>query len=295
MAKSFATSAAFKTSLEARLKLLAAQRGIPLNTLRLKLVIERLLARLFALQNPPWLLKGGYAMELRYRPRARTTRDIDLSCMTSNEVELAVRLQAIREQLQTAAAIDLGDHLTFLIEAPTAELEGAPQGGARFPCEAFLAGKTYGRFHIDLGFGDERGTHAEMLVGDDFLSFAGIPPGQILAIPKSQQFAEKIHAYTFPWMDRTNTRAKDLVDLVLLIETNGVTPAETADAIKATFLRRKTHEIPKALQEPPPAWAGEFSSFAEGAKLNASTLATAFQTLSTFWLQMPFWATPEKK
>ena len=110
------------------------------------------------LPNPPWLLKGGYAMELRYRPRARTTRDIDLSCLTSNEAELKDRLQAIREQLQAAAAIDLGDYITFLIEAPVTELDGAPGGGARFPCEAFLAGKTYGRFHIDLGFGDEMGT-----------------------------------------------------------------------------------------------------------------------------------------
>ncbi len=65
MAKSFTDPIAFKTSLEARLRTLAAQRGIALNTLRLKLVIERLLARLFAQPHPPWLLKGGYAMELR--------------------------------------------------------------------------------------------------------------------------------------------------------------------------------------------------------------------------------------
>jgi len=44
----------------------ATGRGVPLNTLRLKLVMERLLARLFAPPDPPWLLKGGYAMELRW-------------------------------------------------------------------------------------------------------------------------------------------------------------------------------------------------------------------------------------
>ena len=287
MAKSFASPAAFKASLEARLKTLAAQRGIPLNTLRLKLVIERLLARLFASPNPPWLLKGGYAMELRYRPRARTTRDIDLSCMTG-QAELDARLQVIREQLQAAAALDLGDHLAFLIETPTTELEGAPQGGARFPCEAFLAGKTYGRFHIDLGFGDEMSAHPETLVGDDLLSFAGIPPGHILAITKAQQFAEKLHAYTFPWADRTNTRTKDLVDLVLLIETASVTPTEVAAAIKATFQRRMTHDIPIELHAPPPSWSNEFASLAAEAQLLASALATAFETLQEFWRQMRF-------
>ena len=59
MAKSYATAAAFKASLEARLRALATERGLPINTLRLKLVIERLLARLFSQPNPPWLLKGG--------------------------------------------------------------------------------------------------------------------------------------------------------------------------------------------------------------------------------------------
>ena len=36
------------------------------------------LCRLFANAESPWLLKGGYAMELRIRS-ARTTRDIDLA------------------------------------------------------------------------------------------------------------------------------------------------------------------------------------------------------------------------
>jgi hypothetical protein len=40
---------------------------------------ERLLARLFAGDDPPWLLKGGYALELRLQDRARSTLDLDLS------------------------------------------------------------------------------------------------------------------------------------------------------------------------------------------------------------------------
>jgi hypothetical protein len=66
MPRSFSTPAAFKASLEARLKSVAEKRGVPINTIRLTLVIKRLLARLFAVPKRPWLLKGGYAMELRY-------------------------------------------------------------------------------------------------------------------------------------------------------------------------------------------------------------------------------------
>jgi hypothetical protein len=76
--RQFKSASAFKTSLETRLKALAEQRGVPLHTLRLKVVIERLLARFFHAPSPIWLLKGGFALELRYRPRARTTKDVDL-------------------------------------------------------------------------------------------------------------------------------------------------------------------------------------------------------------------------
>lgn len=283
MARNFATPAAFKASLEARLKNVAAQRGTDINSLRLKLVIERLLARLFASQNPPWILKGGYAMELRYRPRARTTRDIDLTCAGDSAAPSAARLAAIRDQMQEAAEADLHDFLSFTIGAPKTELAGAPLGGARFPCEAFLAGKTYGRFHIDLGFGDDPGDAPEVLTCDDLMAFAEIPPAKVLAIPKPQQFAEKIHAYTKPWDDRANTRTKDLVDLVLLIETRGVSPGKVAVAAGRTFARRATHELPKALPKPPVAWADDFKALAAEAKIAAKNLDPAYEVLSRFW------------
>ena len=70
MARKFGSAAAFKTSLEARLRTTAFERSVPFSTLRLKFVIERLLARLFQDTDPPWLPKGGFAMELRFRPKA---------------------------------------------------------------------------------------------------------------------------------------------------------------------------------------------------------------------------------
>jgi hypothetical protein len=286
MAKTFASPAAFKASLEARLKTVAAQRGLPLNTLRLKLVIERLLARLFAKPNQPWVLKGGYAMELRYRPRARTTRDIDLTCAGDAKQEPQVRMREVRDQLQAAAEFDMGDHLIFRIEEARTELAGAPLGGARFPCEAFLAGKVYGRFHIDLGFGDATGGEPEVLAGDNLLEFAGIAPARVLAIPKPQQFAEKIHAFTRPWADRVNTRTKDLVDLALLIETGGVNPGDVALATRATFTRRNTHPFPWELPDPPGSWTDEFKAMAAEARLQASTPAAAIEVVRSFWREV---------
>ena len=108
MGKSFKTAAAFRTSLEERLKQLAGTSGAPISSLRLKVVIERLLARLFAASDPPWLLKGGYAMELRYRPRARTTKDIDLSVKT---VAAELILNVVIAELQPIRVVPPGPDL----------------------------------------------------------------------------------------------------------------------------------------------------------------------------------------
>jgi hypothetical protein len=187
MAKTFKTAAAFRQALEQRLKTAAQKRGIPLNTLRLKLTIERLLARLFAKPDAPWLLKGGYAMELRYRPNARTTKDVDLSIPNAlDSAPLAKRIEHVRDQLQAVADLGQGDHFQFLIAAPRTELQGAPQGGARFPVEARLAGRLFARFHVDVGMGDTVYGNPERLMGDDLLAFAGLPAAQALAIPKAQ-------------------------------------------------------------------------------------------------------------
>ena len=76
--RQYATAAAFRVALESRLKSTAQTEGIDLQRLRRQVSFDRLLARFFSEQNTPWLLKGGYAMELRLRT-ARTTKDIDLS------------------------------------------------------------------------------------------------------------------------------------------------------------------------------------------------------------------------
>ncbi len=282
MARHFGSAAAFKASLEAHLRKLAGERTTPLSTLQLKLVIERLLARLFREPNPPWLLKGGFAMDLRFRPRARTTKDVDISLAlgAGDSVEFSA---AFREQLQETVDFELGDYLTYRIGSPKRELTNAPRGGARYPCEAVLVGKTYAKFHIDVGCGDVLVGEPERIVGDDLLSFAGIPPAEVLAISKAQQFAEKVHAYSFAWKDRLNTRTKDLVDLVLLIERGLPDVDQIRAALAVTFSSRATHPMPAELASPPTAWATDFPAMAAEAGLSTSDYLQAFAILDAFW------------
>lgn len=277
MAKQYDNPEAFKQALMVRLRNAATSRALSLQDMQIKFLIERLLARLFADPDAPWLLKGGFAMELRYRPKARTTRDIDLTATTNTT------LIKVREQLQAAASLDLGDHLEFHIGSFRHELPGAPEGGARFPVESLLAGKVFGRFHIDVGIGDHVGGKPDVLIGEDLLGFAGIEPARALAIPKAQQFAEKLHAYTYTWDDRENTRVKDIVDLVLFIERGELDAEDVAAAIRETFSRRKTHAVPGDLLAPATSWASEFPSLARQVGLSASDLDSAFMVVTKYF------------
>jgi hypothetical protein len=283
MAKQFRTAAAFKASLEAHLRTRAETLGVPFSTLQLKFVLERLLARLFREDPPPWLLKGGFAMDLRFRPRARTTKDIDLS--VTLVAGAAPGLAAMRDKLQATVDVDVGDYLSFRIGTPKKELTNAPKGGGRYPCEAVLLGKIYAKFHIDVGIGDALVGEPERLTGDDLLAYAGISPATALAIPKAQQFAEKVHAYTFPWSGRENTRTKDLADLVLLIERGLPEIGKVQEAIVATFQTRATHEPPVALMPPPESWKDEFVGMATEANLSTTDYLAAFRLLERFWTE----------
>jgi hypothetical protein len=283
VARTLASPGAFRRSLEDRLRSAATERGVSIDSIRLKLVMERLLARLFENPHPPWLLKGGFAMELRYRPRARTTRDLDLSIAGADrKASVADHSARLHEELRSAASRDLGDYLVFTLGESSRDLQ-APLGGFRFRCECRLAGKRYAVFRLDVGYGDPTLQEPDTLVGGDLLAFAGIEPAVVLAVPTTQQFAEKLHAYTFPWSDRTNTRTKDLADLLLLLEEGlGDSPA-LREALRVTFSRRATHPLPENLPPPPANWQPAFAQMAAELKLPQEDLESAYQRLADFW------------
>ena len=77
-AKKYTTAGAFRRALDERLKTTSKKDQTDLNRLRRQVSFDRLLARLFRDAAPPWFLKGGYALELRYKA-ARSTVDIDLT------------------------------------------------------------------------------------------------------------------------------------------------------------------------------------------------------------------------
>jgi hypothetical protein len=119
--------------------------------------------------------------------------------------------------------------------------------------------------------------------GDSLLSFAGFPAVRIPVVPAAQQFAEKIHAFTFPWLDRDNTRVKDLVDLVLLVQSGLLKAHEVEQALEATFRARATHPLVSELPRPPGAWSESFRALAIELGLPVQDLEQAHAYLKAFW------------
>lgn len=260
----YASATAFRRALEDRLQQWSVAETVDVQRLRRQVAFDRLLARLLRAENPPWLLKGGYAMELRLKS-ARTTRDIDLAirphplCKGGWEQNAA----AILESLRNAAVLDLDDFFVFQIGDPVQDLDAAPYGGARYPVEARMDARTFAKFHLDVSSGDVLREPYVQLQGRDWLAFAGIHTTAIPAISAEEQLAEKLHAYTLPRPARPNTRVKDLVDLALLVENGGLDRQRLAASIRDTFQRRKTHLVPTTLPEPPSAWSKPFAEMAK--------------------------------
>jgi hypothetical protein len=164
--------------------------------------------------------------------------------------------------IRLAAENDLGDFFEYAVGDSILELENALYGGHRFPVECRMAGRRFAHFNIDIAAGDVWLDTHEVLTGNQWLDFAGILAPKIPAISAEQQFAEKIHSYTLP-RQTSNSRTKDLVDVVLLIEKCTLDPILLREAIKKTFLRRKTHEVPSELANPPETWQARYKNLAE--------------------------------
>ncbi len=257
--KHYETPTALRRALEDRLMAAVWGSGGDLQRMRRQAAFDRLLCRLFHEPDAPWLLKGGYAMELRIQA-ARTTRDVDLAIrnLPSKKWDNDV----IRGLLETAASVDLKDGFEFTIGAPSMDLDAAPYGGSRFPVEAQMAGRRFASFHLDVSAGDVLREPFEILEGQDWLGFAGIAKAKMPAVSREEQFAEKLHAYTLPRTGRPNTRAKDLVDMVLLFDSGKMDQARLAENIKATFRRRGTHDVPASLPLPQAGWETTFAEMA---------------------------------
>jgi len=121
----------------------------------------------------------------------------------------------------------------------------------------------------------------EIIEGRDWLGFAGIASPSLYMIPREQHFAEKLHAYTLPRPGAMNSRVRDLVDMVLLIQSATLAQNKVTEAIRVTFERRKTHSSPNTIPVPPAEWQNPYRALARECDLSRQ-LEDAFAVLRVF-------------
>jgi len=177
-------AAAFRQALEQRLRARAAGGGARVARDRKRVAFDRLLARLNDAVPDRWLLKGGFALDLRLHERARTTRDVDIEWQTVEEQLL--------DALIEATSVDVGDYFAIQVER-TATPPDRLGGSHRFRVTATLAGRPFETFLLDIGLRSDPITEYDTLATPDLLAFAEIEPAHIRAIPAHCGEAARVH------------------------------------------------------------------------------------------------------
>ena len=260
----YLSAQSMRVALEDRLNRMAKENSADIMRLRRHVAFDRLLARFFYRHTKDLIVKGGYALEL-WMNNARTTKDIDISFKGDLggiwTGERSSDPKALQDFLQNLVSIDTMDFFEFIIGKAVLDLENAPYGGYRFPIESRMAGRVFIKFEVDVAAGDTwLGPH-ETVKTQDWFGFAGIEAPMIPVISQEQQFAEKVHAYTLP-RKTPNSRVKDLVDILLLIENGTLKTDRIKNALSMTFQRRNTHPVPPDFPEPPESWKTPFRKMA---------------------------------
>jgi hypothetical protein len=207
---------------------------------------ELFLRRLLVVAPDRWVLKGALALNFRLAIATRPTKDIDLGRDDDEQAAIA--------DITAAQQLALDDYFTFAATR-TDELEDTDEFSAvRFHVTAQLAGRTFEQFLVDIGFSERISWTPDTIHTSQSLSFAGIEPLALPAIPIPQHLAEKVHAYTrtYGQSRKPSTRPKDLVDILLIERSAKIKADELRHALQSTFAERAGNHYPPTFHRPQP-------------------------------------------
>ena len=187
------------------------------------------------------VLKGAMLFALWGGSAYRPTRDLDFTGFGADDVESV--LQRFRD-ICTVAVEDDGMSFdgTTLSVAPIRD--EAEYGGLRVLFAAKL-GTANVRMQVDIGFGNAISPGA---TDAEYPTLLDAPAPHIRAYPHEAVVAEKLHAMVV--LGERNSRYKDFYDLHVLSRQFPFIGLRLAEAIRATFERRRTAiaaELPAAL------------------------------------------------
>jgi hypothetical protein len=183
-------------------------------------------------EAPRFVIKGGVALELRLRDRARATRDLDLIL----DRDQGDPLEALEEALA-------GAYEGFTFRRKGEEFRMA-NGAVRAKVQVSFRGREWGTVEVDVARREGQ-AEVDLLPALPLLDQFGLAgPDEVECISLRHHVAQKFHAVTRPLPGGApNDRFRDLVDLLLmrqLVQDYGA----LREACEEVFQRRATHTWP---------------------------------------------------
>jgi predicted nucleotidyltransferase component of viral defense system len=277
----YSTGSALRHALDARLAIESRTTGSR-ERLQRNAAYERLLARLFVGgEESPWIVKGGYALDIRMPTAARRTKDLDLSIPPQLG---AADQDAAVDRFRKAITLDLDDWFTFRI-VKRLEL-GAPDdeiGMERLTIEAAIAGSPFTTFLVDVAIEAVPPKDVEWASLPASFAFAGEAPPRVALVTSARHLAEKLHALTRPHGTRENSRVKDIVDVVLLLDRAAPPIPILREALVRVYESRSTHAMPVTFPTCPESWVAPYAAMAAETGVSLKTVREAESRARELW------------
>ena len=213
---------------------------------------DRFLCRVFATDEPAFVLKGGQSM-LAKLPNARETRDVDLLGRT-------VDLDEALEDLKKAAATDLSDFVEFRFrDAVPTDTSQDYRKGYTATFDTWLGStKNVGAVSVDLVVDPTPPEEFEVLNPVARLYIEGLAYFDYVANTPETRVAEKAYAVMQEYATGPSSRVKDLADLATSMLNERVDSAKLARRLSIECAFR--HMEPIAEFSVPKTWKTTLSA-----------------------------------
>lgn len=221
--------------------------------------------------GPAFIVKGGVALELRLKGRARATEDLDIVAMCDEHDLVAALDDALREPYCEC---------TFSRRPDTRALGDK---GIRVSVQIAYRSQRWATVQVDLAHPDGTDTETERLPGIPLSTFGLAGPANVVCLSLRYHIAQKFHGMTkVPHHGGENDRFRDAVDLLLLRDLVASDDlGAVREACQETFRLRAEHAWPPpiTLQE---SWREPFAAMARAVGLHEVDLESAEHALHAF-------------
>jgi hypothetical protein len=219
---------------------------------------------------PRFIVKGGVALELRLRDRARATKDIDL-VLRAPRADLA-------NSLEGALTGEPCQGFTFRRKGQPLLLDN---GAVNMEFAVTYRGQPWTSISVDIARAEAGEADVEWVDAIALTDVFGVTgPTQLPCLPLRFHVAQKLHGMTLPPRPgKQNERFRDLVDLLLMDAMITHADAALREACELVFSTRNTHPWPPDLTVAPAHWALPFAELAEELGLPDKDVEAALATV----------------